>query len=636
MQTLSFSQRQLAMLKERVGTLLALAGLCLLFSALTGRFFEVDNFLNVARQISINGIIAVGMTLIIVTGGIDLSVGSVVALSSCAAGLLMSKGLPATAALPVGLVVGLICGLGNGLLITQLGLSPFIASLGMMSVARGGAMVLTGGNPVIALDKSYFALGSGSFLKVPWPVWLMLAVAAFGALLLNRTRAGRYALAMGSNEEAVRLSGVSVNGYKLFLYVLMGGLAAVAGWVLSARVASADPSSGVLFELEAIAAVVIGGASLKGGKGSVVGTLLGAAIMGVLNNGLVLLGIGAFWQQLLVGVVIIAAVSVDQLQAKTAAANPKLARRLKFAGYAVASACVVAAIAAMAMRDNAPPARRTFAVMGKASGGEYWLAVKKGAEAAGQKLGVDVVWLGPPTETEVSKQVELLENMIQRRVDGIAIAPCDGHALSPVIKKALEAGIPVVTVDADSEAKDRYSYIGTDNRAGGVQAGKEMARLLGNSGTVAIVTGVLGAQNLRQRCEGFKAGLEGSGVSVLPEQSDNGDRARALAIAENLLTANPELKGFFADTGVGGPAVAQALIARQLQGKVKLISFDTSPQLMELLEQGAVSALVAQAPEKMGSLAVEALLKKANGQALEPVIDTGVDIVRSQKETLVQ
>jgi ribose/xylose/arabinose/galactoside ABC-type transport system permease subunit/ABC-type sugar transport system substrate-binding protein len=613
-------------LRERLGALLALAALCILFAALSPRFLALDNFLNVARQISLNGIIAVGMTLVIVSGGIDLSVGSVLALATCVSGLLMQGGSGPGVALAAGLGTGLACGAVNGVVITRLGISPFITTLGMMSFARGAAMVLTDGNPIARLDRAYFFLGTGTLLGVPWPVWVMAVVAAFGAFLLARTRLGRYALAIGSNEEAVRLAGIPVAAYKLMLYVIMGGLCAVAGWILSARVASADPSSGVLMELEAIAAVVIGGASLRGGRGSVTGTLVGAAIMGVLSNGLVLLGISAFWQQVLVGAVIVAAVAVDQLKARASATPSRSFRRVAIFGFA---ALVLGAVALTVFRPAPKSADRlTIAIVGKASGGEYWLAVKAGAERKGRELGVEVLWQGTPSETDVAKQIDLVENLIQRRVDGIAVAPTDASALSPIIANGLKAGIPIVTVDSDSAAKDRHSYIGTDNRAAGVLAGQEMVRLLGGRGKVAIVTGVLGAQNLRQRCDGFREGIAGSQLELLAEQSDGGDRAKALAIAENVLVANPDVAGFFADTAIGGPAVAQALIARGLVGKVKVLSFDTTPALLGYLDEGAVQGLVAQKPERMGELAVEMLVDKARGKDIPPLVDTGVEIVK--------
>ena len=614
-------------LRERLGPLVALAGLCLLFGGLAPRFFEVSNFVNVARQISTDAILAVGMTFIIVSGGIDLSVGSVLALSTCVSGLLMGSGVALVPALGAGLGTGLVCGGVTGLLIARAGISPFIASLGMMSFARGLAMVVTQGNPVANLDRRYFFLGTGSLLGVPVPVWVTAAVALAGGFVLARMRLGRYALAIGSNEEAVRLSGISVARYKVILYVMMGGVSALAGWIVSARVASADPSAGMLMELEAIAAAVIGGASLKGGRGSILGTVLGAAIIGVLNDGLVLLGISAFWQQVLVGVVIVAAVGVDQLKARRRASGDGIPRRALWAlGAALLVAAVATVVVVRRLRAEGH-ARAIIAVLGKASGGEFWLAVKAGAEARGDELGADVVWQGTPQETDVAKQIDLFENLIQRRVDGIAVAPTDAQALTPLIKRGIEAGIPVIAIDSDVPARDRLAYVGTDNRAAGEAAGRKMVELLGGRGKVAILTGPLGAQNLRQRCDGFRAGVAGSRIELLAEQSDNGDRQKALTVSENLLSAHPDLAGFFADTAVGGPGVAQALLARGLAGKVKVVSFDTTPALLGYLEQGVVDGLVAQQPETMGAVAVELLVKLAKGEPIAGDVDTGVAIV---------
>ncbi len=297
---------------------LALAGLvvlCVVLTILTPNFLTFDNLFNVARQISITGIVAVGMTIVIVTSGIDLSVGSVLALAACAAGLLMSRGLPVPIALAAGCGVGAACGLVNGLLITKLRITPFIATLGMMSVARGAALVITGGIPVDTLPDSVPKI-AGNLGPVPIPVLVMLVVALIGAAILGWTRLGRYAYALGSNEEAVRLSGIAVDWYKIAIYVISGLLAAIAGMVMMARLSSAQPTGGNMMELDAIAAVVIGGASLMGGRGTIFGTIVGVAIIGVLRNGLVLLDVSAFWQQLVIGVVIVLAVALDQVRHK--------------------------------------------------------------------------------------------------------------------------------------------------------------------------------------------------------------------------------------------------------------------------------------------------------------------------------
>lgn len=303
---------------QRSMPLVALLLLMALFSFLSPRFLSVDNLANVAVQSSHIGLIAIGMTLVIATGGIDLSVGSVLALSICVAGLAMAPaevggaGLSHVTGWCIGLATGALAGAVNGWLISGLGLSPFIATLGMMSIARGVANVLTDGMPVEDVPEAALALGSTSIAGMPWSVLLWAGLAAVGGLVLGWTRLGRYACAMGSNEEALRLSGVRIGPWKTALYVLSGLLSAAAGLIFLGRVSNAQPSAGFGFELDAIAAVVIGGASLMGGRGSMTGTVVGVVLMGVLRNGLVLMDVSAFWQQLVIGIVVVVAVLLDR------------------------------------------------------------------------------------------------------------------------------------------------------------------------------------------------------------------------------------------------------------------------------------------------------------------------------------
>ncbi|MEO6001601.1 MAG: ribose ABC transporter permease [Opitutus sp.] len=296
---------------RQFGTLAGLLGLCLVLWILTPHFLTVSNLLNVAQQTSINAIIAVGLTFVIISGGIDLSVGSLVAFSGVVLASLLQRGLPFPIALAGSLGVGLLAGLVNGLLITLGRLPPFIATLGMMSVARGGALLFTDGRPISGFSDSFRWLATGEIFFVPIPVVLMLLVYALAHFVLRRTKFGRYAFAIGGNEEAALLSGVRVRLYKTLVYGTGGLLSALAAAVLTARLNSAQPIAGINYELDAIAATVIGGTSLMGGQGSVVGTLIGALIMGVLRNGLNLLGVSSFIQQVVIGAVIILAVLMD-------------------------------------------------------------------------------------------------------------------------------------------------------------------------------------------------------------------------------------------------------------------------------------------------------------------------------------
>jgi len=296
---------------RQLGTLAGLALLVVLLTVLSPHFLTVSNLMNVMEQTSINAVIAVGMTFVILSGGIDLSVGSLVALSGVALAAALRSGVPLPIALLAGLATGAAAGLVNGLLITRGKLPAFIATLGMMSVARGLTLFVTDGRPISGFEAGFRTLATGRVLGVPASVLLAAALYLAAHVVLTRTRFGLYVYAIGGNEEATRLSGVGVRFHKTMVYVLAGLMSAVAAVILTARLNSAQPIAGMMYELDAIAATVIGGTSLLGGSGTIGGTLIGALIMGVLRNGLNLLGISSFLQQVVIGLVIIAAVLVD-------------------------------------------------------------------------------------------------------------------------------------------------------------------------------------------------------------------------------------------------------------------------------------------------------------------------------------
>jgi ribose/xylose/arabinose/galactoside ABC-type transport system permease subunit len=296
---------------RQFGTLIGLLGLILVLWILTPYFLTISNLLNVMQQTSINAIIAVGMTFVIITAGIDLSVGSIVAFSGVVLASILQTAVPLPLALVIGLAVGALCGSVNGILITYGKLPPFISTLGMMSVARGAALLYTGGRPISGFDPSFRYLATGEILYIPVPVIIMILVYLVAHVVLTRTKLGRYAYAIGGNEEAAVLSGVNVKLYKSMVYGLSGMLSGLAAIILTARLNSAQPIAGMMYELDAIAATVIGGTSLMGGEGRIVGTLIGALIMGVLRNGLNLLGVSSFVQQTVIGSVIILAVLMD-------------------------------------------------------------------------------------------------------------------------------------------------------------------------------------------------------------------------------------------------------------------------------------------------------------------------------------
>ncbi|HWL68761.1 MAG TPA: ABC transporter permease [Geminicoccus sp.] len=291
----------------RLGGLIALVVLIVIASLLSDRFLTVPNLLNVLRQIAIVGILAMGMTFVILTAGIDLSIGSILGLSVVLyAGLLESWGLPV--AITLGMLAGAGAGLVNGIGVAYAGIPAFIMTLGMLSFARGLAFIYTGGTPIPILDETFYNFGNGYFLGIPIPALVLIATLLVSAFVLGMTPFGRSVYGIGSNEEAARMSGVPVRLYKTVVYVISGGLAALAGVVYSSQLGIGTPIAGQGYELDAIAAVVVGGTSLFGGKGSVWGTFIGTLIIGVLANTLNLNGVDPFVQQLVKGALIVVAV----------------------------------------------------------------------------------------------------------------------------------------------------------------------------------------------------------------------------------------------------------------------------------------------------------------------------------------
>ena len=299
---------------RRASVAMGAIALFLVFSALTPTFYQPGNLVDIMLQSSINAVIAVGMTLVVMTKGIDLSVGSIVGVSSMVAASLLHTNL--WLGVGVGLAVGLACGLVNGVLIAKLKLPDFIVTLGSMSIYRGFALIYTDGKPIYGIDKTFRSTFAGTVFGAPTPVLIALAIALAAFLLVRFTTLGEQIVAVGGNEEAARLSGVDVDRVKISVYAISGVLSAVAGFILVARIGAAEPIGGNGFELQAIGAAVIGGASLFGGEGNRLGSLIGALTLGGMRNGLTLLNVPSFWQYVATGVVVILAVLADQVTRK--------------------------------------------------------------------------------------------------------------------------------------------------------------------------------------------------------------------------------------------------------------------------------------------------------------------------------
>ena len=308
---------------KKFQSLIALALLCIVLTMLSDKFFTAKNGLNVLRQTAVNICIATGMTLVVLTAGIDLSVGSVLALcGAVAAGLLKNGvalqsldlfiGFTVLGAVLVGIIIGYLSGLFNGFVITKFSVPPFVATLAMLIIARGLTMLYTKGQPISNLGSGFAYIGTGSFIGIPVPVWIAAMVVLLAVFITQKTKLGRYIYAIGGNEVAAKYSGINISKVKMIVYALAGAFAAIGGIIVTSRLDSAQPNAGISYELDAIAAVVIGGTSLGGGRGTIWGTVMGAIIIGVLNNGLVL-NVSPFWQQVVKGAVILLAVIIDKI-----------------------------------------------------------------------------------------------------------------------------------------------------------------------------------------------------------------------------------------------------------------------------------------------------------------------------------
>jgi ribose/xylose/arabinose/galactoside ABC-type transport system permease subunit len=312
---LLFNSNRITNVLQKFGLLAVILVLVIVMSFVKPVFMTSGNIINVLRQVSMNGILAVGITFVILTGGIDLSVGSIVAVTSVISGRLLEEGHSFVAAVCFGMAAAFAFGFFNGILIAVGGLPPFIATLSTMAIARGTALVYSEGRPYLILHEGFLAIGKGSTLGIPNPIWILLAVCVIAYILLNFTIFGRHVYALGGNRQASKLAGVRTKLVESSVYVISGVLAGITAIILSARISSGQPISGQGYELDAIAATAIGGTSMVGGSGTVGGTIMGFIIIGIMINSLTLLNVSSFYQQIVKGCIIIVAVMLD-MQAK--------------------------------------------------------------------------------------------------------------------------------------------------------------------------------------------------------------------------------------------------------------------------------------------------------------------------------
>ncbi|MGI5425965.1 ABC transporter permease/substrate-binding protein [Streptomyces sp. CA-179760] len=617
------------------GALTALIVLVIAMSALSGDFLTTDNLLNVGVQAAVTAILAFGVTFVIVSAGIDLSVGSVAALSATVlAWTATSAGVPVFVAVLLAIATGIACGLVNGILISYGKLPPFIATLAMLSVARGLSLVISEGSP-IALPDSVSHLGDTLGGWLPVPVLVMIVMGLIAAFVLGRTYIGRSMYAIGGNEEAARLSGLRVKKQKLAIYAFSGVFAAVAGVVLAARLSSAQPQAADGYELDAIAAVVIGGASLAGGTGKASGTLIGALILAVLRNGLNLLNVSAFWQQVVIGVVIALAVLFDTLRRKAgatpgAAGTSQGGKGKQAATYGLAAVVTVAIVGATSFLHNGSSATSApkMGLSLSTLNNPFFVQIRAGAQAEAKKLGVDLTVTD--AQNDASQQANQLQNFTSSGLGAIIVNPVDSDAASNSVKAADKADIPVIAVDRVVNNAELDTLVASDNVAGGELAAKSIGEKLGGKGKIVILQGQAGTSAARERAQGFANGLKAyPGIQVVAQQPADFDRTKGLDVMSNLLQAHPDVQGVIAANDEMALGAIKALGSKA--GKsVSVVGFDGTPDGLKAVEGGSLYASVAQQPSQLGKIAVDNALKALQGKKVEETVKVPVKVVTKE------
>ncbi len=638
----------------------------LLFALIGENFFSRANGFEIIRLSVEIGLLALALTPIIITGGIDLSVGSMMGLSAIACGWMWQvAGLPIWISALLTLLVGLLGGGLNALLIARFNLPPLIVTLGTFSLFRGLAEGITGGVANYSgFPQSFLFLGQGYWLgSLPPQTLILIAVAAFYFLLLHRTVIGRSLYAIGFSAEGARFAGIPTAKRIALVYVLSGLAASLAAVIYIAHLGQAKSDAGTGYELIAITAVVLGGTSIFGGRGTVWGTLLGLFAIVILQNGLRLATLPTELAGILTGVLLVVTICIDRLMYRrlsslrkspaphnsrpnesSTASHPQAGQpavhieeefKMKNSQVAVLCAAILAAaliiagsnwllirsqkqevskIAAMA--SSSMPAKRTVvAMMPKAKGDPYFVSCRKGAEEAAKELNVDLIWDGP-TDLDPAKQNEVVEGWITRGVDVIAVSVENQAGISTVLRKARERGIKVITWDADAEANARDFFINQATPQGiGYTLMDEAARIMNGTGEFAIITASLSAANQNEWIKHIKARLAEKypAMKLVAIQPSDGDRDRAFQETQNVMKTHPNVKLIM---GVAAPAVPGAAEAVKQSGRadVKVIGLSIPSLCKSYVHDGVIESFVLWNTLDLGYLTVYAANELSAGK----------------------
>lgn len=621
--------------------LIVLAGECIVFGVTGSNFLTAGNFFEITRLGVEVGLLALMMTPIIITGGIDLSVGSMMGLSAVImGGLWRDAGLSMPAAIAVTLVVGLLGGALNAAAITKLKAPPLIVTLGTFSLFRGIAEGLTRGiENYSGFSPSFLFLGQGYvFGVIPTQLFILVPAAAAVWWWLHRTAFGRSFYAIGLSQEGSRYAGIKVRRRLNFIYCLSGFAASLAGIIYVAHLGQAKSDAGTGYELTAIAAVVLGGASIFGGRGTVLGTVLGLFAIVILQNGLRLSGQPAELAGILTGVLLIATILTDRFSSPAfrRQAAPISGEEFEvknwqigvLSGVILAAALIVAGSNWLLVRSmrgdkgsattaaNAPATAKksVIAMMPKAKGDPYFISCRKGAEEAAKELGAELLWDGP-TDLDPAKQNEVVEAWITRGVDVIAVSVENKEGISTVLRKARAKGIKVVTWDADAEKDARDFLINQATPRGiGETLTDEAARIMGGKGDFAIITASLSAANQNEWIKFIKQRLAEKypDMKLVAIQPSEGDRDRAFQETQNVLKVYPDVRLVM---GIAAPAVPGIAEAVKQSGRtdVKVTGLSLPNMCKPYIKEGVIDSIVLWNTADLGYLTVYAANSLSNG-----------------------
>ena len=589
-------------------------------------FLKRANLLAIVDRIVVIAIIAIGMTMVIITGGIDLSVGSLIALSAVIATVIMKSmgGLEASAwVIPIGFLAGILCcglvGGFGGYLVHRFRVAPFITTLGVMMMARGMAFVITGGFSIYQVPSGLTWLGQGTTMGIPNTVILLVVLYVSAHVFMSRTRYGRYIYAVGGNEEAARLSGVPIRSILILVYIFSGAAAGLGGCIQASQLNTGTPNLGVMYELYVIAAVVVGGTSLSGGTGRIFGTLIGAFIISVLQNGMNLLGIESYTQQVVLGGVILAAVLIDKMRGQTGAAVERKQSVIPKWAWVTTGAAVVLGGLILFNQKGGSSSRGKIGMTCMDLTNPFFKLIANTMEAEAAKYGYDLVALSG--EMDAAKQNNQLSDFAAQGYDAIFINPTDSRAVAEGVKNAWEAGIPVFTFDVqvtDEEANAKLiSHIGSDNYQGGRLAAETMMAVTGGSGDIAVLS-FPEASSCIFRVAGFRDFLKenNSRLRIVTELSAKGNRSEGFSVATDILQAHPDIVGLFAINDPSALGAYAAIVKAKKVEQIKLVGFDASPAGKQAVFDKKILDTPQQFPAKMAVGTVDAFFKYLAGEAL--------------------